>query len=162
MSGKHVYVLAGNPGFVKIGVTDNPVLRFQSLSMQGGFEVTQAFVSKVYSNAFFLEREAHKHFEKSRTVGEWFDVPFVEAAAVVRGLCESYGDEYVPEVRTNPESVAPAPPIGLTEREKQILERFGELLPKLTNVQKEKLLSFGEGIAFAREFGDPLKEVIEE
>ena len=34
------------------------------------------------------------------------------------------------------------------EREKQILEELSNLLPKLTDQQKDWLLAFGEGMAF--------------
>ena len=36
----------------------------------------------------------------------------------------------------------------MSEKEKQILETFGKVLPELNEVEKEKLLSFGEGMAF--------------
>lgn len=38
----------------------------------------------------------------------------------------------------------------MSEKEKQILEHFGEILPKLSEMEKEKLLSFGEGMAFVK------------
>ena len=36
----------------------------------------------------------------------------------------------------------------MSEKEKKILETFSEVLPKLTELEQEKLLSFGEGMAF--------------
>lgn len=36
----------------------------------------------------------------------------------------------------------------MSEKEKQIMETFGKVLPNLTELEKEKLLSFGEGMAF--------------
>lgn len=36
----------------------------------------------------------------------------------------------------------------MTEREKEILKTFEKVIPTLTELEKEKLLSFGEGIAF--------------
>ena len=36
----------------------------------------------------------------------------------------------------------------LTEKEQQILETFAELLPKLSDTDKERLLMFGEGMRF--------------
>lgn len=36
----------------------------------------------------------------------------------------------------------------MSEKEKKILETFGEVLPKLSELEQEKLLSFGEGMAF--------------
>lgn len=35
----------------------------------------------------------------------------------------------------------------MSEREKQILETFGKIIPDLTEIEKEKLISYGEGYA---------------
>lgn len=39
----------------------------------------------------------------------------------------------------------------LTENEKRILNIFTKILPELTVVEQEKLLAFGEGLAFAKQ-----------
>ena len=36
----------------------------------------------------------------------------------------------------------------MSEKEKKILRTFEEILPDMTELEREKLLSFGEGIAF--------------
>ena len=36
----------------------------------------------------------------------------------------------------------------MSEKEKKIMETFQKVIPKLSEIQKEKLLSFGEGMAF--------------
>lgn len=36
----------------------------------------------------------------------------------------------------------------MSEREKQILDTFGAIIPNLSELDKEKLLAFGEGMAF--------------
>lgn len=36
----------------------------------------------------------------------------------------------------------------MSEREKKILETFEKVIPELSELEKEKLLSFGEGMAF--------------
>ena len=38
----------------------------------------------------------------------------------------------------------------MSEKEKKILETFEKVLPDLTEAEKEKLLSFGEGMAFMK------------
>lgn len=38
----------------------------------------------------------------------------------------------------------------MSEKEKQILETFEKVFPDLSEVEKEKLLSFGEGMAFMK------------
>lgn len=35
----------------------------------------------------------------------------------------------------------------MSEKEKQILKTFGEIIPNLTELEKEKLISYGEGYA---------------
>lgn len=45
-------------------------------------------------------------------------------------------------------SVQPKP---LTEKGKKILETFGKVIPDLSELEKEKLLAFGEGMAYAKE-----------
>lgn len=39
----------------------------------------------------------------------------------------------------------------MSEREKQILETFEKVIPDLSEMEKEKLLSFGEGMAFMKD-----------
>ncbi len=36
----------------------------------------------------------------------------------------------------------------MSEKEKKILETFARVIPDLSELEKEKLLSFGEGMAF--------------
>lgn len=39
----------------------------------------------------------------------------------------------------------------MSDKEKQILETFGRVIPDLSEIEKERLLAFGEGIAFKNE-----------
>lgn len=36
----------------------------------------------------------------------------------------------------------------MSEKEKKILETFGKVVPELSELEKERLLAFGEGLAF--------------
>ncbi len=36
---------------------------------------------------------------------------------------------------------------GITDSERKIIDVFADIIPQLTELEKEKLLSFGEGIA---------------
>lgn len=38
----------------------------------------------------------------------------------------------------------------MSDKEKQILETFEKVIPDLSEMEKEKLLSFGEGMAFMK------------
>lgn len=39
----------------------------------------------------------------------------------------------------------------MSEKEKEIIETFINLLPKLTELEREKLLSFGQGMTFMKD-----------
>lgn len=41
--------------------------------------------------------------------------------------------------------------INMSDKEKQILETFEKVLPELSEMEREKLLSFGEGMAFMKD-----------
>ena len=46
----------------------------------------------------------------------------------------------------------------MSEKEKKILETFSEVVPKLSEIDKERLLAFGEGLAFKAKQQKPAKE----
>ena len=46
----------------------------------------------------------------------------------------------------------------MSEKQKQIMETFEKVLPKLDERECEKLLSFGEGMAFFKEKQEKRKE----
>lgn len=39
----------------------------------------------------------------------------------------------------------------MSEKEKEIIETFINVLPKMTEVEREKLLSFGQGMTFMKD-----------
>lgn len=39
----------------------------------------------------------------------------------------------------------------MSETEKKILDTFGKVIPRLSEMEREKLLSFGEGMAFMKQ-----------
>lgn len=39
----------------------------------------------------------------------------------------------------------------MSERDKQIMDTFGRVVPHLSEIDKEKLLAFGEGVALMAE-----------
>lgn len=46
----------------------------------------------------------------------------------------------------------------MSEVEEKILKTFEKVMPSMTKIEREKLLSFGEGIAFAKECEKEKKE----
>lgn len=47
---------------------------------------------------------------------------------------------------------------AVAEKDKEILETFSKVVPKLSTMEKEKLLSFGEGLAFSVQLKEKGKE----
>lgn len=39
----------------------------------------------------------------------------------------------------------------MSEKEKTILDTFGKVIPTMTELEKERLLSFGEGMVFVKD-----------
>lgn len=46
--------------------------------------------------------------------------------------------------------------IDMTEKEQKILETFADIIPKLSEMDKERLLMFGEGMRFKIEQSKPV------
>jgi T5orf172 domain len=94
-----VYVIAvgGDDGPfempVKIGITANPAARLGDLRPCSPLGISFAFLQQVpdRKTAVFLEKEAHKIFDRWRLNYEWFAVePFV-AARLLESLVEKMG-----------------------------------------------------------------------
>ena len=49
---------------------------------------------------------------------------------------------------------------AMTETEKKILETFERIIPTLSELEREKLLSFGEGMAFMKQKKEEKESVI--
>ena len=47
----------------------------------------------------------------------------------------------------------------MSEKEQKILDTFRKTLPELSDLEKEKLLSFGEGMAFVVKRGKEMAEL---
>lgn len=79
-----IYCIERPDGLVKIGKTHNPDKRLRALSLQGGFEIKNQYVSEHLSDASLAESLAHATLNDFRTIGEWFDVPFKHAVSVAQ------------------------------------------------------------------------------
>ena len=107
-----VYVIRGEHGLAKIGITTNPNARLAALRTASGFPLSLAFAGATAStnSAFRIEQEAHRVLDKHRVNGEWFDIPAEMAIATVWAAAASLGErmtdaesgagtEYQPPVR---------------------------------------------------------------
>jgi hypothetical protein len=81
----YLYVMARSEGEEfgipsKIGISDNVGDRVKSLQTGSAFKIAAVFAFRLPSRAIAqdVERDAHRCFQKRRTVGEWYDVdPYV-------------------------------------------------------------------------------------
>ena len=92
--GSFVYVIRGDHGLAKIGVTTNPNARLAALKTASGFPLSLAFAGATASanSAFAIEREAHRVLDRHRVEGEWFDIPPELAIATVWAAAASLGE----------------------------------------------------------------------
>lgn len=83
-----VYVLLLDNHTVKIGVTQNPLKRFNAISSGSGLAVKRFWYTPkmTKSDALLLESKSHKHFEQCNICGEFFETDFNIACEYVEGL----------------------------------------------------------------------------
>ena len=81
-----VYVVSGDHGRQKIGVTDNPNQRLAQLQTGSPFKLQFEFVGLTEGTGFDIEGEAHFLLSKHKAPGgdEWFIVPPEVAASPKR------------------------------------------------------------------------------
>jgi hypothetical protein len=83
--GTFLYVLQGQHGLSKIGVSKNPNARLRQLRTASAFPINFAFVAATPGTGFDIERKAHAALAAHRRHGEWFDVSANTAVAAVHG-----------------------------------------------------------------------------
>ena len=88
-----VYVVRGDHGQCKIGVTSNPIARIASLRTCSPFPISFAFIGAVDKNAALVEREAHRLLNDRRGQGEWFDTAPELAIAALWGATARLNDK---------------------------------------------------------------------
>jgi hypothetical protein len=68
----HVYVIRDNLGRVKVGITNNPPQRFNTIKNATGITVMASYVSKDTKKARIIENYLlNCRFKKIRKNGEW-------------------------------------------------------------------------------------------
>lgn len=77
---KSIYIGEFSDGTIKIGVSNTPLKRLNTLAKQKGFEVTKVAYSKPIVDSFKVERRIHNHFKAHRLEGEYFICKFEDVA----------------------------------------------------------------------------------
>lgn len=67
-----VYVLLNDVGLLKIGITDNPISRFNTIQNASGSKIIKYYLSDSLKNNFDIEQHLHKRFKKYNTHAEWY------------------------------------------------------------------------------------------
>jgi hypothetical protein len=70
-----VYVISGDHGRQKIGVSDDPRQRIRDLQTGSPFKLKFEFIGQTDGTGFDIEGEAHFLLHAHRAEGEWFVVP---------------------------------------------------------------------------------------
>lgn len=82
----HIYIIEAEDGPIKIGMSIQPETRIAKLAVSSGRAILRQFISPAIPEFAILESALHRHFWKSRTIGEWFEVPFDEAVKMAHWL----------------------------------------------------------------------------
>lgn len=84
----HVYVIEVGDR-VKIGKSQTPLSRIKSIGTSAGVEVTKIYITPLHEGHSNTEQILHKRFASSRSKGEWFVLPFSDAASVAQELVKA-------------------------------------------------------------------------
>lgn len=89
--GSFVYVIAGDHGLTKIGVSSNPNARLAQLRTASPFPLRFSLICAVSGDAYAVEAAAHELLGRNRMDGEWFDVTPELAMSAVTGAASKVG-----------------------------------------------------------------------
>ena len=71
--GQNVYIIEHEHGYVKIGVSKNPVGRMSELQTGCPYKLT--LLGEIYADEpFKVEKNLHERFKIKQTRGEWYDL----------------------------------------------------------------------------------------
>lgn len=111
-----VYVISGDHGRQKIGITDNPAQRIRNLQTGSPFPLKFEFVGETIDNmAGPIEVEAHFMLNQHKSPGgdEWFTVPSDVAITAVMAAAHRLGHRVKP---VDPDKIAPKYPPMISGR----------------------------------------------
>jgi predicted GIY-YIG superfamily endonuclease len=83
-----VYALLDEHGRVKIGVTTNHRRRLNGVRTAAGVDIVRAYVSEPLLEYLTVEQKVFAILKDKRGVGEWFDVGFYEARALIISIID--------------------------------------------------------------------------
>lgn len=90
-AGDFVYVVSGDHGLVKIGISNSPLARLATLQTASPYRLRLAFSAPACGNAFEVEQAAHAILSAHRASGEWFAVSPDMAIAALFAAADQTG-----------------------------------------------------------------------
>lgn len=91
ISQDYVYVIAGEHGLTKVGISRDPSARLATLQTGSPFRLRIAHIAPANGRALEVEREAHAILQNCRQSGEWFLTSPEMAIAAVYAASERAG-----------------------------------------------------------------------
>lgn len=86
-----VYVIQGDHGLVKIGVTTNMDARLAQLRTASAFPLRPTYALAVQIDARQIEGEVHRRLDDHRCSGEWFDCSPEVAERTINEVAADFG-----------------------------------------------------------------------
>lgn len=154
-----IYVARHEHGHIKIGKSDNPVSRINSLQTACPYEITLCTTITVEGDWHVVEAALHDAYVDRRLRGEWFDIPEYE----VRNLAEI--TRLDPEIVNSLDEFSPSAYIERRDRQRGewVLRGRYSRTQESTDTTDDPLLQLIDNL---REEADgpcaPISEVIEQ
>jgi T5orf172 domain len=105
MTGSFVYVIEGQAGHHKIGVSRDPIQRLSDLQTGSPFPLRFAYIGVTPGTGYNIEGVAHNLLEQHKVLNEWFTVPAsiaigatLEAAMRLGEPIQQVAPEIVPQI----------------------------------------------------------------
>jgi hypothetical protein len=92
LQGRFIYIISGNHGLIKIGVSSNPSARLAQLQTASAVPLTIAYLAALRCNGYAVEAAAHETLAGYRQNGEWFSCPVDMAVAAISAAAYRLGE----------------------------------------------------------------------
>ena len=92
LQGSFIYVIRGNHGLIKIGISTNPSARLAQLQTASATPLKIEYVGALRCSGYAIEAEAHRTLAGYRLEGEWFRCPVDMAVAAIGAAAFRLGE----------------------------------------------------------------------
>jgi hypothetical protein len=92
LQGSFIYIIRGDHGLLKIGISSNPSARLAQLRAASPSALSLAYMAALRSNGFAVEAEAHQTLAGYRLEGEWFNCPVDMTVAAIAAAAYRLGE----------------------------------------------------------------------